>query len=245
MNLSKIQSNPKILFIIIGLVVVVLALAGYIIWNSFIADSDDQESNSAETSTSADDEDQDEDENHDEDQDEDENHDDDQDEDEGKEPITTPTVSAEAIDRNVRNTHRRSDIGTLKAQLYAYIANNNGRPPTAPAFGSSVLVQFDLSIYDSGDFATALVDSASERKIFYLTERPDDANLELAILPDPDTLHIIMGAECGGNELSGGNPTVGSAAAKYMAADIAPANSRAIAFIYQLEGEDNARCEDN
>ena len=236
MNLSKIQSNPKILFIIIGLVVVVLALAGYIIWNSFIADSDDQESNNAETSTSTDDDDQDEDENHDDDED-------DEDEEEDKEPATAPIASSAEL--NTRNAQRQADISNLRAQLYTYIANNNGRSPTAAAFGSYVLSQFEFSIYDSGDFSTALVDSASEIKIFYLTERSDDADLEAAVLPDPNTLHIIMGAECGGHELSGGNPTVGSATAKYMAADIAPANRRAIAFIYQLEGEDNARCEDN
>ena len=230
MNLSKIQSNPKILFVIIGLVVVVLVLAGYIIWNSFIADSDDQESNGTETSTSTDDD----------DQDEDENHGDDDDDDEDKEPTTTASIGV-----NTRNAQRQADISNLKAQLYTYIANNNGRSPTAAAFGSYVLSQFEFGIYDSGDFSTALVDGASEIKIFYLTERPDDADLEAAVLPDPDTLHIIPGVQCGSHELSGGNPTVGSAAAKYTAGDIAPANSRAIAFIYQLEGEATARCEDD
>ena len=232
MNLSKIQSNPKTIFIIIGLVVVVLALAGYIIWNSFIADSDDEASNSPETSISTEDT---------EDKDAAENHDDDEDKDADKEPTTAPTVNAEV---NVRNIQRQSDVANLWAQLETYAANNNGRWPTSAQFGRSILDKLEPVIYDA-DFSTALVDRTSEIKIFYLTERPADAVLEVAVLPDPDTLHIITTAQCGANELSGGNPTVGSATAKYTATDIEQDSRWAVAFIYQLEDEATARCTDN
>ena len=69
------------------------------------------------------------------------------------------------------------------------------------------------------------------------------------ILPGCQEIHIHTQKECVADVLSDGNNksiTV-AADAKYAAgnADIADSNARALAFVYQLEGENTAHCEDN
>ena len=56
---------------------------------------------------------------------------------------------------------------------------------------------------------------------------------------------------CGTSDgiLAAGNDDDGTGTATYTASatagDIVQSNARAIAYVYQIEGEDNARCEDN
>ena len=65
--------------------------------------------------------------------------------------------------------------------------------------------------------------------------------------PDRQEIHIFGEAECGTADgvLAGGNDTDGGGGASYASGDVVLSNARAIAYVYQIEGEDNARCEDN
>ena len=59
-------------------------------------------------------------------------------------------------------------------------------------------------------------------------------------LPGPDELHIVVGAECGGDTLSDGNTNIGDGQ-PYATADLTYDSQKTVSFVYQLEGETKAR----
>ena len=64
-------------------------------------------------------------------------------------------------------------------------------------------------------------------------------------LPNRNEIHIFGEMACGAEILSDGNDDDGTGTSPYDANDVQASNARAIAYVYQIEGEDNARCEDN
>ena len=74
-----------------------------------------------------------------------------------------------------------------------------------------------------------------------------DAKLETFTLPNRQEIHVWGEMECAVTILAGGNDVDKGGAAKYAAShgDVKESNARALAFVYQIEGEDKARCEDN
>ena len=87
----------------------------------------------------------------------------------------------------------------------------------------------------------ALQAKAGELKIAYLSALPIIKNYAF---PGPDELHIFVGASCGSSELSGGNTKIGQANL-YVDTDLTKTSQRHVAFVYQLEGQEKAQCEDN
>ncbi len=51
--------------------------------------------------------------------------------------------------------------------------------------------------------------------------------------------------QCSSEILVGSNNIDDNGGVTYGGADVVASNARALAFVYQIEGEDNARCEDN
>ena len=77
------------------------------------------------------------------------------------------------------------------------------------------------------------------------------SNTDLATMeyPGRQEIHIFGEMECvvdilaGGNDIDTRTGTPATYAASY--ADVKDSHARAVAYVYQMEGEDNARCEDN
>ena len=158
----------------------------------------------------------------------------------------------------VRNSQRRNDIGAIRGQLVTVLNNNNLVFPDNADFDRNVLEQFGQSIYrdeDSEAVIPLLADKTSAGKIYYIDEdrrlnavaiNADniDAEIVKVVVPAPDELHILIGFRCGRDSLTNGNQQAGDAN-PYATGDLEIANLRAIAFVYQLEGEATARCDDN
>ena len=94
---------------------------------------------------------------------------------------------------------------------------------------------------------------AGELKVVYTGTPADDDD----VLPGPDELHIITGVSCGAAEFTKGNPKLGgdekyttvTAASGGVAAKnsngVIATSKRHFSFVYQLEGQGFAQCEDN
>ena len=173
--------------------------------------------------------------------------------------IVLVLVAAPALQRNARNTQRRNDIGAIRGQLTTVFTNNNNTYPTPARFKTDVADQVEQAIYKDSAVPALLVGTASENKIYYSerfhvapggttapTEMEFDTGLGNAAYPAPDELYIVVGASCAKN-------TLGAAASanalgdstKFDPADLSFATRKTASFIYQLEGETQARCEDN
>ena len=63
--------------------------------------------------------------------------------------------------------------------------------------------------------------------------------------PDREEIHIFAEMKCSKTILTSGNDEDDSGTNTYDASDLETSTSRALAFVYQVEGEDSARCEDN
>ena len=150
-------------------------------------------------------------------------------------------ISAPALQRNTRNTDRRTDVQAIRAQLNTVAQNSDGNYPTPAEFDSEVLKKLSQAFYDDYDAETSLVETSSEFKIYYVVlESADDVETNVVgkAYPGVDELHVIVGVTCGGIELN-------SESNLYTAGDIEFGSERTVSFLYQLEGEDRASCEDN
>ena len=167
--------------------------------------------------------------------------------------------------RSNNNNQRRNEIGAIRGRLVAVLVNNGNRYPVNTSgdrsFDRYVLQQLARTIYRSdtakgnADFPT----TTSENEIYYssdrlgqTTEAEFDQHISAYTYPGPEELYIIVGVTCqtADGMLAGGNQTAGvahSAETAFAASDLEVSTLRAVAFIYQLEGETEtrARCEDN
>lgn len=160
-----------------------------------------------------------------------------------------------ALQRNARNTQRRADISSLRAQFDTFVSNNNGKLPTdgidSGEFHDRVTAAIEFGSYAvySGD-GIAVTNVLNEttvgrnRIIYAETTGP---TVGTTLYPSVDEIHVWGGYKCGEKTygmLSGGNQN-GGETNKYASTDILSDNQRAVAFVYQLEGETTARCDDN
>lgn len=65
------------------------------------------------------------------------------------------------------------------------------------------------------------------------------------LYPDRQEIHIFGEYACGNGILASGNDEDDGGTNTYASGDLVASNARAIAYVYQIEGEDKARCEDN
>ena len=100
-------------------------------------------------------------------------------------------------------------------------------------------------------YPAATVTETTEYQIGYARD-VGSTNLNSVILPARNEIHIFGEMECGTVDgvLDMGNDDDGVGAATYditsaTVGDIIESNARALAYVYQVEGEDRARCEDN
>ena len=204
-------------------------------------------------------------------------------------------IAVPALQRNSRNTSRRSDLANLRAQVQTWTSNNGGKIPnattatdaladivnstgwshysgnrshplhsvmsrtsvTTPANCGSgtwtdappldMVVQASECTPTSSFVAAATVTTPGdtpEYTVGYAFELDPGAAPEF-LYPDRQEIHVFGGYACNKDILNSGNDTDDSGSNKYDANDLVDSNARALAFVYQIEGEDNARCEDN
>ena len=213
-------------------------------------------------------------------------------------------IAVPALQRNSRNTQRRSDLGSLRAQFDTWTSNNGGKIPNAttgatalsaivnstgwghyngngntpgnlimqrsmtpgscdqsdtsydtvaPGNGDGTIQQTECTRDPDGTGplpiglwtpGTTTPGDTPEYTIGYAFELDAGASPEF-LYPDRQELHVFGGYECAKEILTGGNDTDHSGPNKYDTSDLNDSNARALAFVYQIEGEDNARCEDN
>ena len=104
----------------------------------------------------------------------------------------------------------------------------------------------------------SLPSETAENKIYYIVDRKldgmmatapadVDTDIENYVLPGADELHIIVGVKCERSPFANGTSGIGQMGAmhQYTAADIETSTLKTVSFVYQLEGETKARCEDN
>ena len=169
----------------------------------------------------------------------------------------TTASQEQPSEADLRNTRRRIDLNAIRGQLTSVFANSRAFPDNS-GFDSQVLAQVGQQIYQDKDSETVLpllANGTSESKIYYINEdrrlnavaiNADNIAAEIVkvALPAPAELHILVGFGCGRHALVNGNQKAGDAQ-PYAPGDLEVANSRTVAFVYQLEGETQARCDDN
>ena len=183
-------------------------------------------------------------------------------------------IAVPALQRNSRNTQRRADLGNLRAQVETWTSNNGGKIPETEEHVLSITGSTGWGHYNGNDDepgvsrftsltamagalaetaagetrptgkATADLGNVAEYMIVYSKNIDPDATIAL---PGRQEIHIWGEMACGAEVLADGNDkdTTGTTDSKYAVADIVESNARAIAYVYQIEGEDNARCEHN
>ena len=160
--------------------------------------------------------------------------------------------------RNNRDLQRRNDIGSLKTQTYTWSSNQNGRLPQNADDWKDVFDSVDWSAYNGDASQPALsiaapTEPSGQFKVHVITDADQvtQADLNAIItdfyLPGHQEVHIWLGAQCQDEVLASGNDkdVTTSADNRYTNDDMLLASQRVTAFVYQLEGEEGARCEDN
>ena len=168
-------------------------------------------------------------------------------------------IEGPVLQRGAGNAQRRNDIAAIRGQLIGVLINNNNRFPDNEEFDADVLAWVDRAVYtsDAAKGNNAFPTTTAENEIYYssdrlgqATEAEFDRQIGKHTYPDPHELYIIVGAICQAADgiLAGGNQAAGithSASTAFAAGDLEIATLKTVSFIYQLEGESNARCEDN
>ena len=160
--------------------------------------------------------------------------------------------------RNSRNVQRQNDIAHLKVQTYTWSSNENARLPQNANAWQEIFDSVDWSTYNGdasrpGLSIAAPTEPSGQFEIHVVTDTDQETQADLNAvitdfyLPGRQEVHIWLRAQCQGDVLAGGNDKDVTTAAdsRYAEDDMLLAPRRAIAFVYQLEGEDSARCEDN
>ena len=204
-------------------------------------------------------------------------------------------IAVPALQRNSRNTQRRSDMASFRAQFETWTSNNNGKLPGDGAIteglesivgstgwghyngnfleprraiikpgSSTVAASCSVATIDNNP-ANGLVDSAEcataggvftnivtiatpgdtpEYTVGY-ARNLDPGAAPALLYPDRQEIHVFGEYACAGEILADGNDEDDGGVQTYAVGDLVESNARALAFVYQIEGEDNARCEDN
>ena len=92
---------------------------------------------------------------------------------------------------------------------------------------------------DDGTWTAATTTNTTENQVGYVRNR-DPSSGTAVQYPERQELHVFAEMKCGDNILAGGNDTDTGGTDVYQAGDIVASTSRALAFVYQIEGEDNA-----
>ena len=92
---------------------------------------------------------------------------------------------------------------------------------------------------------TALSGAQTAEYIVGYVRNRDPSATPAVQYPDRNEIHIWGEMQCASGILVGGNDTDDNGGVLYAGTDVVASNARALAFVYQVEGEDNARCEDN
>ena len=192
-------------------------------------------------------------------------------------------IAVPALQRNSRNTQRRSDLANLRAQFETWTSNNNGKLPSDTDVNQMLSItgstgwghyngnddEPGVTVMDGSAIATLDIapvlatvgetrpvgpanmlatNTAGEYAIFYSRDI-SATNLATIRLPNRQEIHIWGEMECTLEVLTNGNDKdtgiVAATGHLYTSADLEQSNARALAYVYQIEGEDNARCEDN
>ena len=90
----------------------------------------------------------------------------------------------------------------------------------------------------------ATLNNTAEHTVGYVKDLNPGASPAF-LYPNRQEVHIFGGYACGGDILAGGNDTDINGTDRYVIGDLAKANARALALVYQIEGGGKARCKDN
>ena len=136
--------------------------------------------------------------------------------------------------------------------------NGNDDEPTViflsgstPAYCSDSSHTTSAACTGAGETWNPLVPATTATTEYQIGFARDLTNAEMAAttLPARNEIHIFGEMECNTNDgvLSAGNDDDNGVATVVYAghADVTESNARALAYVYQIEGEDRARCEDN
>ena len=168
-----------------------------------------------------------------------------------------PPLVSEPLSVQTKNDRRTAEVLAVKEQIEDFF-DDNRHWPTGSEFNRQILGRLKLYIYSynrnpsvvPGSPDSKTEEGTVEYTASMLGQQITQATLDADLLssdvhyPGPDELHVIVGVECKeGGILAGGNPSLDETA-EYAAGDLLLA-PRAVAIIYQLEGEAQARCDDN
>ena len=167
-------------------------------------------------------------------------------------------IAVPALQRNSRNTQRRADLGGLRAQVETWTSNNGGKIPSTLAHYNSIIGSTGWGHYNGNldeplpvwDTTAVSTENSEPYEVVGFTKPTTARTLTGVGYPNREVIHIWFQYECGDTILAGGRDddvAIGTLtiATSYATPDLAVSNARAIAYVYQVEGEDNARCEDN
>ncbi|MCY3804794.1 MAG: type II secretion system protein, partial [Candidatus Saccharibacteria bacterium] len=162
-------------------------------------------------------------------------------------------IAVPALQKNSRDTQRKTDIGAIRGAVATYTSNNRGVLPDDATKLSTVLANVDQSFYTDDSASGFAINTGSQAPFKVYIEKRDDV-VATDSLPEVDTVHIIVGAKCATRGITAidGSPTGASGATdvEEYAVDAGTltetATLRGYAIVYQLENSDGKlTCEDN
>lgn len=163
-------------------------------------------------------------------------------------------IAVPALQRNSRNTQRRSDLANLRAQVDTWVSNNGGKIPSTQDHLDSIVGSTGWGHYNGNGAEPAAVaqvtagtiGTSTNETITMFTDTVTNANMDASALPNRQAIHIWLERKCRDGIMGNGNDVDTAGTNFYVnTTDLEASTSRAIAYVYQIEGEDNARCEDN
>jgi prepilin-type N-terminal cleavage/methylation domain-containing protein len=133
-------------------------------------------------------------------------------------------LAVPALQRNARNTSRKTDANTLLAAVNEYVSNNNGTDPATvtctslpnSVYGSGTTSQANLGYYNQGCAYGATVASLGTLTSGYDYLLTKNVTPTISATTSDDYIFIIENTTCTGN-----TPSAGS--------------TRSVAAVYQLE----------
>ncbi|MCY4089019.1 MAG: hypothetical protein OXF49_02760 [Candidatus Saccharibacteria bacterium] len=151
------------------------------------------------------------------------------------------------LQRNSRNTDRQTDIGAIRSGLWSYAADQEGTIPDDTTKLNTVLSVVDRIFYTDAS-SSALTNTAQTAFKIYIEKR--SAVVTTDVLPDADSVHIIVGAECTTRGLTStdGNRMYNDAETYDDFAGILTktASDKAYVMLYLLEGnKQKLTCENS
>ena len=167
--------------------------------------------------------------------------------------IVIVLIATPALQGNARDTARLSDIASLRGQVEVWKSNNTGRLPATSQDLNDIIDSVGWGHYGvfhgkpdaTVQHAATPVGTVKEDVVIMFTSSVTDEDINAITLPHRDAIHIWLGRSCESESLANGNRYL-SDDNTYAAGDLTsstPAGS--IAYVYQLEREDKASCQDS